>query len=359
MVLMKKKTVYIPVIIVLFMIIIFATYGIQGVDVLPGGVKSDQYHYKCAYDGILKNIYFEKGYLFITALFYRLGFSYIQFKFIAVSVAAFLIAYSVKGFDVNYAYVLLLYFFSSFSSDLEQSRNFFAMSLVIFAMHYLYDRSDDLKSIVKFCVVILLAATIHTAALFFLILVFSKIKRGDVVFDLLYPLMVFNSVICKIVINDIPELRIFIEHLSLLITKNERVLIFLEKTTGMGFYACVILQGMLLFLFYHYREIIWHKCPDGERKTGFLRTVYRCLQLLSLAIPFYIFSTEYIRMFRSLFIVFFVALLKCAKEADNELGHRQSTINVGLSLMLFVFMFVYVFDPICITVAYYNAVMML
>ena len=353
MLLQTKRINPVAIVFIVILVIVFVNYGAQDVLRIVDAQYTDQHYYKLSYDGVLNNLYFERGYLFITSLFKQLGFSYLQFKLIAASAATILIYFSIGSFNINYCFVLFLYFISSFQTDLEQSRCFFAMSLVIYAMRYLLNQG--VMNTVKYSALIIIAGTIHTVALFFLVLLLCNYKKGYNILNLLFPIIVVVSVPIK----EVPQVRQLIISLIYFVTKSERVAIFLAFTTGLGFYACVIMHGALLLLFNHYRKMLKDHVFKDDRAYNYVRVVYRCLQLLSLAIPLYIFSTEFLRMFRSLFIMFYVAILICAKEADDLYGYKRSTAWADISLIAFVAFYNIVFNPISITSSYYRAIMSL
>ena len=341
------------ILLLLMMALLFMHHGLEDKTML-GGLFSDQYYYKLSYYGLPSATYFEKGYMFITEICRKAGLSYMMFKGIAFSIAVILVATSIGVYDANYPFALLLYFISAFQADLEQTRNFFAVSIVIFAIRFLHKSQQSVLNATKYTILIILSATIHSSMLFFIIFLVLYIKNNKLFLDLLFPTILTLCIIVKIE----PKTLIFIGNILYEITKIERMKLWATFLSGRGFYVCVVLHGYMLFIMNKQMRLLQNVNLDTGLKKDyeFVETMYRCLQLLSCAIPLYLFSTEFLRLFRSLFIVYFVAILVGAKILDKTRALNDHRIKYEIAITLFVAAYIAVFNPMGITYAYYKAI---
>ena len=349
-----KINTLLAIMMIIIMVVIFATYGLVDIPLFSDGQYSDQHYYKLSYEGSITTGYFERGYYLLTVLFRKIGFNYQQFKLIMAILSVLLIARSLSGLDINYVLVLVLYFCSAFQTDLEQTRNFFAMSVVIYSLHFLFEDNRHPANSLKYCIGILLAASIHTASLFFLIFLFCRNKDVFKILDWAYVLVLFICTTLKLV----PAIRIGIGQIVYMITRSERTIMWFSFNTGLGFFACALLQGLLLAIFwYQMRQLRTVYGVEYEVKTeNMVLCMYRGLQLLSFAMPLYLFSTEFLRLLRSLFIVFFVVILVGARQIDQEIKVKDYKYIYSSLLIAFVIVYIIVFRPFDITYLYYSLI---
>lgn len=332
--------------------IVFVNYGMIDKLILNNWY-SDQHYYKLSYEGVPVGTYFEKGYVLLCSISSRLGLSYLQFKIAFFIAAAVLVYFSIGGYEISYVPVLLLYFFSSFQADLEQTRNFIAMSVVIFALRYLPEERRCLKNAILYILLIMLASTIHTSALFFVVFILVYAKGLYKYLDCLFVFILFFCLLVKIE----PSILNLVGDVMYAVTNNERAKMWASFTTGLGFYACVFLHGfLLLILRQQINQFSRLQSFSSERRIDFYMTMYRCLQLLSLAMPLYLLSTEFLRLFRSLFIVYYVVIAIGLDEINSATTTRDYKYIYGIEAALFVAAYVFVFNPMGITYAYLSAV---
>lgn len=124
-------------------------------------------------------VYYEHGYLFITKLFAKLGFSFqfftvIVYAFVCVSLYLF-----VKRYSINATMSMLIFvcyqFFVFYISGLRQT---IALSICMLA-YLIFDRSKGNKvfNIILSFLLVLLASTVHKSALSFLLVYVLSINR--------------------------------------------------------------------------------------------------------------------------------------------------------------------------------------
>lgn len=116
----------------------------------------------------------EIGYVLLEKIGIWVGLSFVQFRWV-IYILSFLIAFQgIKRIGLNKNVAFSLYAIFPFTYDVIQIRNLIALSLVIYAISYL-----SIKGIVgkiKYVTLILIAGSIHTLALVYLILIITDLS---------------------------------------------------------------------------------------------------------------------------------------------------------------------------------------
>ena len=144
---------------------------------LVGNVETpDTNNYLYQYNNLNITAYHSKeiGYIFLIRIGNKLGLEYFQFRMLVLIPCLMLIHITIKKYSGNYHYVYFYYLLYSFFMDAVQINNFIAMSFLIYSMNYL--NKGESYSRVKFICCILLASSIHTASLFYLVMLFVNYK---------------------------------------------------------------------------------------------------------------------------------------------------------------------------------------
>ncbi|WP_313893775.1 EpsG family protein [Psychrobacillus sp.] len=116
----------------------------------------------------------EVGFYIFSKICSLMGLSYNTFLMIYSLVGMLLIASTIKKYSNNDTLALMLIFIFPFLIDIVQIRNFMAMAILIYSIPYLV--SGKLKDLLKYIFFIFLAFCFHKTALFYLILLLTKIK---------------------------------------------------------------------------------------------------------------------------------------------------------------------------------------
>ncbi|MEE8807930.1 MAG: EpsG family protein [Lactimicrobium sp.] len=166
----KKKSRVITIIFLVLMLLMFCevttpNYHHQGY--FRGDNEVYEQMYKSLsgsnFDYVKQSSTFEKGFVVYSYIFATLGVPYNIFMAITFLIGMLLCFFTVRRITDNYSLFLVLYFCYYFLYDIQQIRNFIAISISIFALRFLKDRH-----VVIYILLILLASMFHFSALAFL-----------------------------------------------------------------------------------------------------------------------------------------------------------------------------------------------
>ena len=138
--------------------------------------NNDFLEYKEKYEYLDKDVLLEPGYGLLNYLFRSLGFDFMMFKALISFLGLLLIYRTIWKLTDYKALVATLYLIYPFIIDITQIRNFIASSIVIFAIPLLFQKG--ISSIFKYVAFVLTAATVHSAAFFYLVFIVAKRKIG-------------------------------------------------------------------------------------------------------------------------------------------------------------------------------------
>ncbi len=124
------------------------------------------YQYACdglRYSGI------EYGFYLFMRICAILGMDYFGFFKLYSFIALFMIFISVDSYCKRPIKCMWLFLFFPFFHIVVAVRNFMACAIVLFSMRFLWEEKKQIRGAICFIIGILVAATFHTAALFYLI----------------------------------------------------------------------------------------------------------------------------------------------------------------------------------------------
>lgn len=225
---------------------------------------------------------------FITLLFFAktLGFTYQFFIFFIASICFLLISKTIFSNSPEPISVFYFWFLFPFLLDAVQIRNFIAMSIVIFAISFLLENKKN--ALFKYIVLILIAMSFHMLASFFLIFILYK-KRN------LIPYIVL-IICCVFIFYYIIKHYIQSAKFSFYFFNNSTILGFLIPAT---IHIIILLLNNFLF-----------KKNSFKYSSKELQYFQVCNQIGKLSctfIPFYYINSQFIRLFRNIIILFYIA----------------------------------------------------
>ena len=118
-----------------------------------------------------KNI--EIGYQLICKFCNFIGLDYRGYLIFISLLGLGLIGYTITKLSKNYNFVITLYMFYPFMLNVVQQRNFLSMAFTIYGFQFLF--SETKKSYLYYIVCIIVAASIHNFAIFYLLFIVVKI----------------------------------------------------------------------------------------------------------------------------------------------------------------------------------------
>lgn len=116
----------------------------------------------------------EPGFQLFAKFANLLGLNYNGFLCIYSAAGLLLIASTIVKFTKKFNMVLVLYFIFPFCLDVVQIRSFMAMAIMIFAVRFLAQNGNI--NIIKYVLMIFIAALFHNAAIAYLVLLLVRIR---------------------------------------------------------------------------------------------------------------------------------------------------------------------------------------
>lgn len=286
----------------------------------------DQLNYSYAYTSG-NSVYFEIGYATLCRIFNALGFEYFQFKLILILVLCALVIYSYRCFDIAlFPIPILIWTLTSFFYEAEQSRFFMAMLIVICGLPLLLKTKIEWKNVLIYCAVVLLACLFHTSAIVYLLFALIPfMKKFDKIRLVVLFLIFLTFAIMLISILNGNDWSL-VGNLLYAITKNDRIKLWFNFKTRLGYLECVYYQ-CLIFLLVNTAYKVIRKKNVSKIEVQFCALMRDVLLLLFLVMPFYMISTDFIRIIRGMLLPSYVAVWIGIKRSWKV---PQVLLSVGL-----------------------------
>lgn len=167
----KKKSKVIYIIFLALLLLMFCqvtTSNYQHLDYKRGDNEAYEQWYNLLRSGSIVNLKqsksVEKGFTLYTFFLAKIGLPYGLYMAVTFILGILLSFFTIRKITSNYSLILGLYYCYYFLFDIQQIRNFLAISISLFAIQFLKD-----KKIVTYVLLILLAASFHVSALAFLL----------------------------------------------------------------------------------------------------------------------------------------------------------------------------------------------
>ncbi len=259
----------------------------------------DTYNYIISYNKALLVDYsseLEKGYLFLEKIGNFIGLDYQWFRIILVCIALYLIHTSLKRITQNVSYVYFFYMVSTVFIDSVQFRNFFAFSIIIYGIRFLIE--VDKRSAFKYVACVLIATSIHTTAIVYIILLLAQ--RGASAFVKTLPIFVGD--LCLIVFlndNSMP----FIGNILQFFNLQENKIGYIYSNTNLGFlypFVAIILTMSLIYIEYHRYSRLNLVTKDENQ---YVEGLWLITLISTIFLIFYMLNLNFTRFGRNLFIM--------------------------------------------------------
>ncbi len=293
-------------------------------------MNPDYYGYLIKYQNQATLIKSEVGYSLLLKVGKILGLDYNTFLLCITLICFLIVFYTISKVTNNLNCFFALYFGFALSYDIVQIRNFIAMSIFIYAIPCLINNEK-----IKYILLILAAATIHTTALFYLLLVFIKVKprrNSNLSYKISASIIWFLCVIIFLNGNKIPFLNYYLE----ILTGDKRVDYYLSSSTHLGFLITFGLQAINFGLVYISKQIIqynYNNVEDNKLKTilKFVDLIYIVNIVGFFAYPLCMIDGTFYRLFRNFNILNFVLF---SATIDSYRIHPKN--NARISKIMFI-----------------------
>ena len=296
----------------------------------------DQISYKAVYDGYYE-AYFEFGYMMITSALRTISFDYTQFKIVVAVIVVIMMKFRFRDVGSRvWSLSLVFWVLSSFWVEIEQSRFYIAMVIVLFATRYLEDKT--VTNMFKYVLFVFVAMQFHTSAAFYLLMVVIFVPNYQKIRIFIFMTFLTVSLISLVCNNDWS----FLGEILYSATKNERVLFWFGMRTNFGYIGPLFVQ-LIIYTLLSYNEkvmrIYYHRIGSCEKeKISLCYTSKKISEVLFLAVPLYMISTDFIRIERGFLLLFFLSTFQCFKYMD----FKQKALSCSLLIALII-----VFNLIC------------
>lgn len=249
----------------------------------------------------------EPGFNLVMLIFNKLHFTYQQFLMLFSLIFVFVVGYFIKKNTPNYALALILYFIFPFSIDIVQVRNSLGFLFIILAFKYLL--SDDKFSSLKYFFFILLAASFHLSAIFFL--VFVVIKRISIKQTIVLTILIIMLSLFILEFGILENLNTYLSGIWRFESIIDRMRLHDYNLQDILKITLKSLIALSLFLVVFYFTIINIKRSklDLNEKNHRLRFIYTLIKLnilVMIILPFYQISLDLYRLQRILYLFNFV-----------------------------------------------------
>ena len=326
-----------------FIIAFIATISYLGKDV------ADFENYETAYNYISMGNYYKDlgvGWYYLCTIGAKLGLGYLQFKTLIIIVSMLLVNSTIKYFtkDCKYkSFIWSLYLIFPVLLDCVQIRFFLAEAIVLYALRFLFDSNK--RGIIKYIILVLLAATVHSSVLLYLIFLLYKILGK---YESKYIIiMILLTAILSIFKNEIINL------LSLVINQ-ERIQRYFYSNDTLGIKG-IISYTFIIFLFYYITNVIIKKCRENrleEEKIHFFSFISKLNILISITIALSVFDPNFFRLQRIMWIIMYISIIRLLNYDIKNI----TIFNISMPVSIIAIFFAIIGNLIFISLNNFNVV---
>jgi len=290
----------------------------------------DYREYEYRYVMLLNDSHIGIGYYFLEMLHKKLGCSFQLFRAMQGCIGLVLLTKTVKYYTNKPLVPFALFLFYPFLLDVVQVGNFLGYTIVLFSIRFLDEEFP--KGAIKYSIGVLIASQFHILAIMYLLFLLVYIKKTKSLVLISISLTVFISASIHILPNYIPNLPIIGQHskqINYYLTYNQSYM------NGAITYAILLVSYYFIFL---------RKMSISRRfeNSGLNETKYEILlKILALSlcfVPFIIINSEFVRLIRNIWVLFYIALYTDLNTSE-KIRYKYDTVfklfAVALSLFLF------------------------
>ena len=246
----------------------------------------------------------EGGFYYLCRFAVMLGMNYPLFLKIYSGVAMMLISSTIVRYAKKPSIALLFYFCYPFILDIAQIRHFMAVAIFIFSIRYLEEFS--IKNLIKYCMLVLLAATQHLLALAFFFFILVYVSDNKRVVQISVAFMIFMFVGQRLFINTSL-------YRSILGMRDAEI----DYSQGIS-------AGMFLQYFLFYAVLLGFCIYINKIKNGRSDLLFKISMLSAVFIPLLLIDFQFTMFFRSSIIVVYLYIANgiCSmKKGNNRFGY--------------------------------------
>lgn len=245
-------------------------------------------------DGDLEDyglLYF--AYYITRMISYNMGLSFTEYNMIMATSSILILAYIAQKYSKNFNVVISLIYLYPFAEMVIQKRFLPAMSLIVVALLFLYNKA--IKNRIKFALIVLLAIGFHSSVIFFMLFLILEIIFYDDNMKSRKYILILLLILEISCINLLP-------FLLLNIFPDDKIqLYFFIFAESANIYTCLfwsMLQGTMILLMY--------KVYSVSPKTKWSDLIYRLNMYSIYIMPLYIFDPVFMRFYRPIMILNYI-----------------------------------------------------
>jgi len=256
----------------------------------------------------------DMGFILFMKLFATLGIPFEIFRLIVFLLSCTLIISTVKIITKNYALVFCLYLYFPFCYDSDQIRQFFAYSIVIFGLRYLF---EDKRSVLKYLICIFVSSMIHITSVVFLIYLLALLP----IQKYMKPLFKGLALICIFIVFGGGNLIGFVSRFI----SNSKLSLYSFESTEYRMNIYLQIFEIIFFVLFVYLD---NKILKNYEEDNNLRILNCILNLSIVFLPFILISLSFERLMRP-----FIILTYCVATIRYMDSSRK---NKGLPIFIIV-----------------------
>lgn len=270
------------------------------------------------------------GFNFLERAFVNFGFNYCVFRGAIMLCSYTLIYKGLKYFNINIHYIISLFLLYQLFMDSMQIRNFLACSIFVYSIHFLTE--NDYKGKIKYSFLILIAGSIHSSLLLYIVFIFKEffIRHKNI-----FKLIIASSLLMSLVVFIFPNTtEIFYIILNFFGKGEAATRYFSQASKSLGF-----ILPLLSFILYSFAFLIFNKRSYKERNNlefGKSFYVYNLISMLFL--PLVIIDPTWYRIMRGLNIITYSHLWLMYDSIEDK--RWKVMFFIGSYMLVFLWFFI-------------------
>lgn len=313
----KSNVLYAIALVVIFVIM---TFNYDGPDIEAYRLTYELVGNANNLHGAISATYMENGYAFLMFCANRIGLDFYAFRIILTIVCLTLFVSIIKFYKVNPNFIIGLYMAYVFFFDTIQLRNFIIQFIILFATRYLFDKSA--KSMLKYLICIVVAASIHTLSWLFLSLLLIRFVKTKVGYQRIFAMAASLFVLCMIMRPVLPQV---VDILAKILKRGSG---YFSGTLRFNYLVVMVLHMFGIIPLYLYRKNITNK-ESKQKVTAILRIQI----IMGLFLPLCFINSNFNRIFRNILIFDTIGLTLLYQNLKKNTESNDVTLMFQLILV--------------------------
>lgn len=254
--------------------------------------------YKIFYSG--RNNTIEIGYVFLEKIFNKAGCDFYFFRGVIIVASFILLWIGLEKLQINGNIAFALFAIFPYEYDIIQLRNFFALAIVIFSLQFIFFYVSK-KRILIYIVLILIATSIHSLSIIYLILIFSN----QFITEKKWIRQLLTLIFCLILVISIAfKNNVLIQNI---LTKlfysfnSDKASAYITGNIGWGFLSFWIMHGVFLLCAYILKKGRYNF--ETDKKQMVVEQLFWTDLIIACTFPLCIMNVNFFRIYRNLFIL--------------------------------------------------------